>query len=340
MDAPVTLERRRSSRIAAGVCGIALVAAALAWATFCLTEKPGPGAVRGAQVMILLLSLAAVPMLGYATRLLLDAMSGGKILVEEDLLSIVLPRTLRRPIKLDRSVVAGVLVEEDAVKNNDERLRFPVDRDDGDATYLYSSISGSDLPILSPERAIPNLAIVFEQPLEFTEPRRRRFSRDYFSPLRPLQPSLLVPGMLLRAADPVHASLQLASWSDPEHVRGVLGGSPSVSSSGSRPTSSRRGVPALRRPLSRERATASIWSSLPLIGALLGLSYVGGHASFTASRAALFLVALVLVLSGGVLDTRLRYQERGRLARVLSIGLAGIGLMIALVVAVLGTTSS
>lgn len=77
MDAPVTLERRRSSRIAAGVCGIALVAAALAWATFCLTEKPGPGAVRGAQVMILLLSLAAVPMLGYATRLLLDAMSGG-----------------------------------------------------------------------------------------------------------------------------------------------------------------------------------------------------------------------------------------------------------------------
>jgi uncharacterized membrane protein HdeD (DUF308 family) len=96
----------------------------------------------------------------------------------------------------------------------------------------------------------------------------------------------------------------------------------------------------LRRPLGPEHARASIWSSLPLIGAVLGLVYAGRHASFTASREALFLLALILVLSAGVLDTRLRYQERGRLARALSIGLAGIGLMIAFVVIALGTTFS
>lgn len=232
MDATVTLERRRSSRIAAATCGAALLAAALAWLTFCLTIKPGPGAARGAQVIILLMSLVSVPMLGFASRLLLDAISGGEIVVGEDALSIILPPTLRRPIKLDRAVVAGVIVDEDAVSNEDERLRFSVD---GDATYLYSSIGGSALLILSPERAVPNLAIVFDQPLEFSEPRRRIFSLDDFVPLRPLQPPLPAPGVFLRVADPVRASLQLASWSDPERVRGALGSMLSVRPPGHRP---------------------------------------------------------------------------------------------------------
>jgi hypothetical protein len=125
-------------------------------------------------------------MLVYGRQLLLDAVACGEIVVRDDVISSILPRTLRRPIKLDRAVVAGVIVDADAVSNGDERLRFSVDED---ATYVYSSIGGSALPILSPERAVPNLAIVFDRPVEFSEPRRRVFGIDEFSRLRPLQPS-------------------------------------------------------------------------------------------------------------------------------------------------------
>ena len=181
---------------------------------------------------------------------------------------------------------------------------------------------------------------MFDQPLEFVEPRRRIFSLDDFIPLRPLQPSSPVPGVLLRVADPVRASLQLASWSDPERVRPALASTPSVRPLGHRPAGPRRSVPASRRPLSPEHATWSLWPSLPLIGAVLALLYAGRHASFSLGREALLLVGFACVLSGGVLDTRLRYQERGGLARVMSVGLVGAGLMIAIAVTALSTTHS
>jgi hypothetical protein len=228
-DSSVRLERRRSSRIAAGRCAVTLLAAAVAWLTFCLLAKPAAGAMPGADAMILLLSLVSVPMLTSARRLLLDAVDGGELVVGEDALWIILPRTLGRPIKLDRAVVAGVIVDGDAGRNGDEWLRFSVDRD---RTYLYSSICGSALPILSPERAVPNLAIVFDHPIAFSEPRRRVFSLDEFSPLRPLQPSSPTLGVLLRVADPARASLQLASWSDPQRVRDALASTPSRRSAG------------------------------------------------------------------------------------------------------------
>lgn len=129
------------------------------------------------------------------------------------------------PIKLDRAVVAGVIVDDDPARNGDERFRFSIDRA---ATYLYSSISGSALPILSPEPTVPNLAIVFDQPLEFSEPRRRILSRLDFGLLQPLQPSSPAARVLLRVADPARASLQLARGSHPERVRGALGSTSSV----------------------------------------------------------------------------------------------------------------
>lgn len=49
----------------------------------------------------------------------------------------------------------------------------------------------------------------------------------------------------------------------------------------------------------------------------LALVYAGRQASFSLGRDALILVGFVFLLSGGVLDTRLRYQERGGLARVM-----------------------
>ena len=273
-------------------------------------------------------------MLTSAGRLLLDAIAGGELVVGEDVLSIVLPRTLRRPIKLDRAVVAGVIVDDDPARNGDERLRFSVDRD---ATYLYSSIGGSVLPLLSPEPTVPNLAIVFDQPLEFSEPRRRILSRLDFSPLQPLQPSSPAAGVLLRVADPARASRQLARWSHPERVRGALGSTPSLRRPDHLPCS----VRALRRPLPREYVRRSArWSSLPLIGVVFASVFASSRASLSLDREALLLVALILLLSGGVLDTRLRYQERGGVARLASVGLVGAGLLIAITITALSTTHS
>jgi hypothetical protein len=317
------------------------LAAGLAWLTFCLVTKPGPGAVWGAHAMILVMSLVSVPMLTSARRLLLDAIAGGELMVGEDVVSIIVPRTLRGPIRLDRAVVAGVIVDADAVRNGDERLRFSVG---GDRTYLYSSICGSALPILSPERAVPNLAIVFDQPIAFSEPRRRVFSLDEFSPLRPLQPYSPTPGVLLRVADPARASLQLASWSDPQRVRDALASTPSRRpvchpADPPDPPDRPKRVPALRRPLMRERAMRSIWPSLSLLGLVPAVVYAGRHGSFSLAREALLLVGFVLLLGGGFLDTRLRDQERGGIARMMSFGLAGAGLMIALAVTAVSTTS-
>ena len=67
---------------------------------------------------------------------------------------------------------------------------------------------------------------------------------------------------------------------------------------------------------------------------------VGSRASFSLGREAPLLVGLVLVLSGGVLDTRLRYQERGGVARLASVGLVGAGLLIAITITALSTTHS
>jgi hypothetical protein len=335
MDAIVSLERRRSSRVAAATCGVVLLAAALAWLLFCLTVKPGPGAVRWAHTLIVLMSLMSVPLLIAARRLVLDAMAGGKIVVGEDVLAIFLPRTLRRPIRLSRAVVAGVIVDQNAVSNGDERLRFLLD---GDSTYLYSSVGGSALPILSPERAVPNLAIVFEHPLAFSEPRRRIFGAQDFLPLRPLQPSAPARGLLLRVADPVRASLQLARWYDLGRARDALGTLPSIGAKAHGPTGSRRGM-ALRRPLSREQMKRSTaWPSLPLIGVVLAVVYAGRHASFTTIRELLLLAGVALFLTGGALDMRLHYQERGGRARVMSLGLAATGLMIAIAVTALSIT--
>lgn len=139
-----------------------------------------------------------------------------------------------------------------------------------------------------------------------------------------------MPGVFLRVAHPVRASLQLASWNDPERVRCVLCSMPSVRPAGQRPAGPKHSMSALRRPLGPEHATRSAWPSLSLIGAVLALVYAGRHASFTVSREALLLVGFVFLLSGGFLDTRLGYQERGGLARVMSVGLAGTGLMIAI----------
>ncbi len=319
------------------MCALALLASAVGWVAFCVTTKPGPGAVGGAHTFLLLMSLASLPMLSYARRFLLDASAGGEVAVGENVLSIILPRTLRRPIKLHRTGVAGVIIDAEAVANADERLRFSVD---GGASYLYSSIGGSVLPILGAERAVPNLAIVFDQPLKFSEPRRRFFGLSDFLPLRPLQPSSPAPGVMLRVADPVSASLQLASWNDPDRVRLALSSAPSANPPGHQPDGLARNVPPLRQPLSREHAKRATWPSLLLVGVVFALVYAGRHASFSLGREVLLAVGFAFFLSGGVLDTRLRNQERGGFARVMSVGLAGTGLMMVMAVTALSTTHS
>ncbi len=337
MARSVPLERRLSSRIAAAACGIVLALAALAWLGFCLTMKPGPDAAPGAQILLYALSLVSIPMLLYVRLLLLDALTGGELVVRDDDISIILPRILRRPISLGRAAVAGAIIDEEPVSNGDERLRFPIG---ADSAFLYSSISGSALPILSPERVLPNLAIVFEQPLQFPEPRRRALGAEQFSPLHPLEPSSPAAGVLLRVTDPTRAARILATWSDSARVHQALRAE-SERPPGGLPDGTHRNMPSLRRPLSSERvASLTRWSSVPLIGAIVAVVYAGRHASFTPGRVALLLVGFALLLSGGVLDTRLRYQERGGLPHLASMGLAAIGIMIAIAVTVLATYHS
>ena len=191
------LDRRRSSRIGAGVSAGLLFAAAAGWLTFCLTVSPGPDAWRGAQTVIRLMSLFALPMVVYAVRFSFDALGSGEIVVRTDRLVLRLPHTLRQSIELAREDVAGAIVDVEGTRSGDERLRFPV----AGGGYLYSSIVGSALRYLGQGPGVPNLAIVLRAPMAFLEPRRIRVGASEYEPVRPLQPDVPVVGVLVRVSD-------------------------------------------------------------------------------------------------------------------------------------------
>lgn len=208
----VRLARSAGSRVLAASCGLAVLLAAIGWLAFCLTAAPGAGAAGGAKVIVRLLGLVSLPMLAFAAGLIRDAASRDRIELTRDALRVSSPGALRRPITIVREHVVTVIVDGGGFANSEERLRFAV----GDGGFLYSSISGSDLAFLGSEATIPNLALVFEHPLVFSQARHRSLGRTAFAPLRPLSPGQTEPGVLLTVHDPAGAERALVAWLHPD----------------------------------------------------------------------------------------------------------------------------
>jgi hypothetical protein len=70
-------------------------------------------------------------------------------------MEVRLPRALRTPMVIAALDIDRAIVDSDPTANGDERLRFPTIDHGG---FLYSSATGSALPMLAEEREVPNLA--------------------------------------------------------------------------------------------------------------------------------------------------------------------------------------
>lgn len=311
----IKLARRRSARISAALCATALALGGAGWLAFCLTAKPGPDAAPSATTVLRAMALVSLPMFLFAARLARDAVSNGRVVLTGDMLSIVLPRTLREPLTLSRARVARAIVDPEGQRNDDERLRFQV----APGRFLYSSVTGSEAPFLGAEPAIPNLALVFDAPVAFEEPRRRSNYGGEFAPLLPLEPGVAVPGLLLWVGDPGSARLALGRWlgrSDDTPAR--------IEPDGTR-------VPLSSEGLSRTRILT--WRSALLLAACVVFGGAGGRAAHIGNP--LVVAVGVFCLCGGyVLDAHLRREERHGLARLPSFGLLGVGLMLIMVASV------
>jgi hypothetical protein len=324
------LDRGRSSRVGAAICAVLLFLTSLGWLLFCLLVPTGPDAAPDAGIVIRLMALGALPIFRYAVAFTRDAFATGDLTVTTDEITLRLPHTLRRPIHIDRECVSGAIVDACGAANNDERLRFPVPG----GSYLYSSVAGSALPYLGFGPGIPNVAVVLNRPIVFEEARRRRIGLSEYEPVRPLQPDVPVLGLLVRVHEPEQAEAKLNGWLDPSRARTALLAiaeqyHPEIRGPGD------RGSP-VRRPLDERAVRRATWLSwLGLIGLVVAFVVLGRHGRYTTGREALLLVGFALMLVGGFIDTRLRYQERRGPARVASLALTGLGIGIALVVTAL-----
>ncbi len=281
------------------------------------------------------MALVSLPLFAFAVRLARDARSSGRIVLGDDALSIVLPGTLRRPIEIARMHVRKAIVDPAGHANGEERLHFAV----APGRFLYSSVGGSDAPFLGADPAFPNLAIVFDKPMAFDEPRRRLTVRvesastpsgaavsaiaNEFAPMHPLSAGCAVPGLLLRVDNPGPASVVFSHW---------LG----TSDDSSEPTQAPAIRPALTAQALAQRRLRT-WGGALFVGlfAAFGAVRGGGHGFVGAvGRAAhqgeaLGLGIAGLLLSAGmVFDMRLRAEERRGLARLPSFALVATGMMV------------
>ena len=129
------------------------------------------------------------------------------------------PVLLTAPLVVDRDDVVVAAVDTRRREGGDT-LRFPFSHEfewtqpfpgDEAETYgwLYVRGTRSPLPFLSDVQALPNVVVVFREPLEPLACRRRRGAR----PLpRPPVPGRPVPGFFARVRDPEAARVALRDW--------------------------------------------------------------------------------------------------------------------------------
>lgn len=163
------------------------------WIAFCLFEPTQPAQTPGQRAAVSAAALIALPGLWWGVGIIRRGLARNWLKVDAGTLTIDVPQSLRRPLTIEHADIAAVLVDDTGTSNGDERLRFLTGT--GDA-YLYSSLTGSPLPMLGGEGTLPNVAVVFTRPLAFDEPRHRPPSNGRV-PLRPLRRNHVVPGVLL-----------------------------------------------------------------------------------------------------------------------------------------------
>ena len=193
-------------------------AGAVGWAAWCLLTEPGPGAQRGAEVILRAMALVGMPLLWYALRSIRRLHPRAALSVFGDRLEIRERDLFTRPAVVFRDDVSHVAVAVEAEIRGDERLRFRIDTGE---RWLFSSLRGSRLPHVARTPKRMNLAIVFAHPQRFPQARAaghaaltgpaegvecggpgfRRVSRHDDA-----------PGLLLRVADPAAATALLSTW--------------------------------------------------------------------------------------------------------------------------------
>jgi hypothetical protein len=282
------------------------------------------------------MSIIAIPAIWFAVRLGKDAVATDRLIVDTDTLTIDSSGVLRVPLTLSRADIAGVFIDPDGTGNDYERLRFPLDVAHD---YIYSSVKGSVLPLLSREPVVPNVAIVFKAP-HVLHQSRRRLTADAFAPLRPLRPGVAVPGVLLATSDGGQAHELLAAWEDARAARAAL---TKWQQSVIEKVEQRAGIgnfrfSATRKPMTPKQLGRWIWPPAALIGLVFMLALQGRKASYSTGAEITLAVAFVCILAGGVLDRLRRYEERSGRVRLVGMALFSVGVFIA--IAVIAATSS
>jgi hypothetical protein len=271
------------------------------WIAFCLFNPSQPGQTPGQRLGLSAAAIIGLPGLWWGVNIIRRGLLRNRLRVATDTLTIDVGQALRRPLRIDRADIAAILVDDAAVANGDERLRFSV----GDA-YLYSSVAGSALPMLGGEGTLPNVALVFKRPLSFDEPRRFPPANGR-APLEPLRSRLAVPGLLLRCEHP-----QALPASD---------GLEAVPSAGeSEP------LTALS-PLTEGQTARSFAVRSVALALALTIAFLVQLPGRTSATAVVSIAAAASICSGVLLDARLRAHERGGWTRLVPLLLLATGLV-------------
>jgi hypothetical protein len=129
---------------------------------------------------------------------------------------VVHSQLFRKPIEIPRHLVAAAMVDERAARlrrfRDHPRFELGGEPGPGEPDHLYSRVGGAPFPVLSQVRDVPNLTIVFTEPLSLKPTRR-------WLKLFPASASLHPPihgrrsrGLLLRVKDPVGVRAALDGW--------------------------------------------------------------------------------------------------------------------------------
>lgn len=139
--------------------------------------------------------------------------------LREDRMVVVHPALLTEALVVDRDAVVVAAVDTRRREGGDT-LRFPYSHEfewtqpfpgDDAETYgwLYVRNARSPLPFLSDIQALPNLVVVFREPIAPLACRRRKPGRPM---PRPPVPGREVPGFFARVSDPDAARVALRDW--------------------------------------------------------------------------------------------------------------------------------
>lgn len=162
--------------------------------------------------------LAIVPFAFWATLSNLRAavVRRGLLMVDDEGLTLKHPGIFRKPVRIPRSsvVVASFDDRSARLRRFRDHMRFEIEGDgDGkEPVYLYSKAGGAPFPVMSHTKDVPNLALMFAEPLVLGPVRRWTKLFPARSSLHPPIHKRRARGLLMRVKKPEKALLALEAW--------------------------------------------------------------------------------------------------------------------------------